>query len=442
MVLHYSLEEHKNKKLVPLDLKETTAVVSSLSEEGSKIFKESAQDKPGRKLIVEMEAIHVGRTRNYTFYTEEGLRNGLSSWTTPYNKPVLTHHNTYSGEPIGRIIDAKYSNETMSGIDGLVFTVEINDKDAIEKVLDKRYQTVSIGASTDKVTCNICGTDRTESWCSHYPGDTYDEQTCHFIIGTTLGKEVSYVNTPSDQNAGNRSVQVVDEEEVGSGGSKESESVNSKIFQIAEGLYQSSENPKLNIYEHLNDSVKDMLHLVANTTKEGESGMDEKKDVKPKNEEDLKEDLVGNETDLKKDGVTLESLQGIITNLVVEKEGMKKEIFQLNEENKDLQTRQVKLLKDAHLALAEKVIELKYSLNKHDVVGVDREEALQEHIKRTRESLEDSLNDLTAEAKSARVEPGSVKSPGATEEDLQDQKEDKMSVQEGINLMRGIFNRN
>src|SRR5690606_15407102 len=117
--------------------------------------------------------IHVGKTRNSTFYTEEGLKGGLKSWTQPYNKPVLTHHNAHDGEPIGRILEAQYSDQTLSGKSGLIFTVEITDPTAVEKVLDGRYHTVSIGASTDKVTCNICGTDRTEEWCEHYPGRRY-----------------------------------------------------------------------------------------------------------------------------------------------------------------------------------------------------------------------------------------------------------------------------
>lgn len=209
MFVKYSLAEHQAKKKLPNKLTESTASV--IGYESKFTLEESEGDKQREKLIVQLEAIHVGKTRNHTWYTAEGLKAGIDTWTKPYNKPVLTHHDSHNGEPIGRILSAQFEQTLQSGRAGLLFEVEITDKDAIEKVKDGRYTTVSIGGHTNKVTCNCCGTDRTQEWCEHYPGETYDEVQCHFIIGETYGEEVSYVNVPADINAGNISVTSVTE---------------------------------------------------------------------------------------------------------------------------------------------------------------------------------------------------------------------------------------
>lgn len=205
----YSLAEHNAKSLVVKTLNESLGRIEKF--ESQFVLEESEGTEKREKLIVELEAIHVGKTRNHTYYTAEGLKNGIKSWTQPYNKPVLTHHDSRRGEPIGRILSARFEQNTQSGRPGLIFETEITEADAIQKVKDGRYQTVSIGGHTDKVTCNCCGTNRTEEWCEHYPGETYDGLTCHFVIGDTFGEEVSYVNVPADPNAGNTMVTSVTE---------------------------------------------------------------------------------------------------------------------------------------------------------------------------------------------------------------------------------------
>lgn len=459
----YTLEEHKNKKLIVGDkIEERAQIVGNINQENVQILQESAKDKKKRKLIVKMEAIHVGRTKNFTYYTEEGLKAGLKSWTQPYNKPVLTHHNSYSGEPVGRILEAEYSDKTLSGKPGLIFTVEITDPDAIEKVLDGRYQTVSIGASTDKVTCNICGTDRTQEWCDHYPGKKYDEQTCHFIIGTTLGREVSYVNTPSDENAGNRSIQVVEEDETGD----TKESVQMQVFQMAEGLYQDAANPEVNLYEHLNKDVKQIIDLMTAADERSETMPEEhqtqeevKDETKIENPEEQQADkgevdegTQPSEGSSVEEQVSLEEfnqlkgriaeLQESVSNLVLENQRLESKIKTMEEENDRLVQENAELIEANHLALAEKVVDLKHKLRKADVIGVKREEAVAEHVKRTKESLTDTLNDLLNEAKATEApEPGSVTNPGLAEGEEHKGNKEKMTVDEGVNLMMNMFSR-
>jgi hypothetical protein len=474
----YTLKEHQAKKLVPKELEERVGVISKASVESVQKLSESAKGKP-KKLIVQMEAIHVGRTKNYTFYTKEGLSAGVNSWTTPYNKPVLTHHNDYDGEPIGRILKAEFSESTRSGKAGLIFTVEITDPDAIEKVLDGRYQTVSIGASTDKVTCNICGTDRTKEWCDHWPGEEYEGQTAHFIIGTTFGREVSYVNTPADEFAGNFSVEAVHEDQQSGGSTNSQESVHAEIFQIAEGLFQNIRYPDVNLYESLSEDMKATIKSLLTFEERSNQNMDEDQNTQtpetpvqegeqpaapgaPVQEGEQNQPAVpeagapvqeGEQTPATPTGApaTLETpvseavdankvaeMQRTITNLVLEKQRLEARVNEMDQENKRLLKENAELHAAAHKALAEKVVDLKRSLNKPDVVGVEREEAIANHAARTKESLENTLQDLLLEAKQQRPEPGSVTNPGYSGEESEEG-DKQISIAEATNILSSMF---
>lgn len=453
--MRYTLEEHQEKQLVPRDfINEQVSGIAKINTENLKILNESAEGKKKRKLIVTMEAIHVGRTKNFTFYTEEGLKAGLSSWTHPYNKPVLTHHNAHRGEPIGRILNAEFSEKTLSGKPGLIFTVEITDQDAIEKVLDGRYQTVSIGASTDKVTCNICGKDRTEEWCEHWPGKKYDEQTCHFIIGPTFGREVSYVNTPSDENARNVTMQIVEDDDKSKKTTKESAIIS--MYQIAEGLYQDVQNPEVNLYEHLNDDVKKLLDLMATDEGSGNQMGDINEQLEQQPEENKPADQTqetkqtNESTPIQEDNSLkkIEEMQKTITDLVLENKKLQSKFSDLEEENKRLVDENVQLRAENHKYLAEKVVRLKEALHKSDILGKTPEEAIEDHVRRTKESLMDTLKDLTQEYEKSRVHArplaGSVKNPGLTidenenSEDNKD-KDNKLSYQEAVATITKMF---
>ena len=108
------------------------------------------------------------------------MKKGIRSWTSPYKKPVLTNHDD-TKDPIGRVISGKYL-QTERGIsdkdwkpilresEGYGYqrlTVKITDPEAIKKILDGRYQTVSVRMSTDHCTCSICGSHycRSKEYC-------------------------------------------------------------------------------------------------------------------------------------------------------------------------------------------------------------------------------------------------------------------------------------
>jgi hypothetical protein len=193
----------------------------------------------GHSLVARIAATHAGIiTRNNGFYLPDKMAQGAESFTKPYPKPVLLHHDSYQ-DPVGRIVAAEYVNTSGSLIkkdsriadvldpkqsfinkvgliDGLLkdeilddpdyqglgfvsTIVNITDPEAIQKISDNRYLTVSIGASTDKAVCSICKADWVDDGpCEHRPGEMYDEKKAFIIAGNLMYEELSFVNSPAD----------------------------------------------------------------------------------------------------------------------------------------------------------------------------------------------------------------------------------------------------
>jgi hypothetical protein len=154
------------------------------------------------KITTVVEAIHSGLTRNSTFYPADNLQKSVDSWTSPYNKPVIKNHNVHE-EPLGRVKSAHFKQSNLAPDKQTIeLELEITDKATIEKVLDGRYQTLSIGGNTSSAICNICGKDLVkEGYCGHMKGRTYEGKQAHWIIGEMSFDEISWVNVPADSNA-------------------------------------------------------------------------------------------------------------------------------------------------------------------------------------------------------------------------------------------------
>jgi len=144
--------------------------------------------------------------------------------TSSYDKPVLCHHDDH-GEPIGRIVKSEFfklmdgerflddfknpaiNYEQGSGLIQVVAV--ITDAEAIAKILDGRYNTVSTGQVSDHLWCSICGEDwKSSDHCTHLPGRKYQEEEdsdrevlCYGITGKLAYHEMSYVNIPANANA-------------------------------------------------------------------------------------------------------------------------------------------------------------------------------------------------------------------------------------------------
>jgi hypothetical protein len=211
-----------------------------------------------RPLQVKFAATHAGKvTRNNGLYLPHEMRAAVPSWTDQYAKPILLHHEDHD-DPIGRVVSARYvdisvgirnSYDKRSIVDslrigpkllealvsgtlsfresvdvvtrylisdnsliddpdyeGLGFielTTQISDPDAIQKFLDGRYQTGSVGATTNKALCSICKKDWAgdDGRCEHRPGATYEGKKAVLIAGKLSYDEYSVVNKPADKHS-------------------------------------------------------------------------------------------------------------------------------------------------------------------------------------------------------------------------------------------------
>ena len=156
----------------------------------------------GRSLRLTIEAMHLDAVnKNYRYYPEDEVRKALSTWTRPYARPVLPHHDMYA-DPLGRVVSAKIGPSLVASDAKAVFLeAEITDPTAIEKVQDRRYSTVSIGAIVRSATCSICGKDQVEGFCEHERGKKYKNKLAYWEMRDIDFLEVSFVNAPADVHA-------------------------------------------------------------------------------------------------------------------------------------------------------------------------------------------------------------------------------------------------
>lgn len=217
----------------------------------------------GKSLIAQIEMTHAGIvTRNMGFYLPDNMRKGSATFTKNYNKPVLVGHDSDS-DPVGRVIRADYvdtsfqyvqndkylsslmkfqdkqdkkdikkndmvnfvqhiigeynSKDSYRGLGHINGTLKITDPEAIQKVLDERYLTVSISMSSDSAYCSECGTDWvSEGPCEHERGQTYDSGIPVVLIpGKQSYNHVGFVSEPADQfAAGLKGIELVENDNV------------------------------------------------------------------------------------------------------------------------------------------------------------------------------------------------------------------------------------
>lgn len=155
---------------------------------------------------VEAESTHSGKNHNYCIYYEDSMEKDSETFTNPFKKPMLKNHDSYFGEPIGRVTRASFGPSQLTDERSAIHTVtRVTDADAIEKFLDGRYQTLSIGGTMGTVTCNVCGKtilkDGKFKFCGHWRGETYKDQICYWGVRDIDYNEHSVVNNPADDFA-------------------------------------------------------------------------------------------------------------------------------------------------------------------------------------------------------------------------------------------------
>jgi hypothetical protein len=174
--------------------------------------------KDGYSLICEVNATHSGTLINNRIYPPDSMSKGIRTWTSPYKKPVLVNHDD-TKDPVGRVISARYLKtdrgmkiqdeykpilRESEGYGYQRLTIKVTDPEAIQKVLDGRYETVSVRMSTDHAYCSICNADWSgeDGPCDHIPGSKHEGKLAYMTTGNLSYREISFVNIPADEYAG------------------------------------------------------------------------------------------------------------------------------------------------------------------------------------------------------------------------------------------------
>lgn len=151
--------------------------------------------------------------RNYEPFNLQALKDLKGLYV---GKTVIKDHRRSADNQVARIYDTELVTEPKSTKAGEPFTklvakcymVKTNsNEDLIKEIKAGIKKEVSTGCRPKKMICNICGTDNTKSYCSHWPGVDYDKDTgkvtCLMTIdGAKEAYELSLVAVPAQPRAG------------------------------------------------------------------------------------------------------------------------------------------------------------------------------------------------------------------------------------------------
>jgi hypothetical protein len=192
------------------------------------------------RLMLTIDASHAGVVNlNHRLYRPPQVQNGAFSMI---DRPFLKHHNDFD-DPIGVVTDSDYEDIATAefrsahptymqpefwaggvpwqdvfsmcpaGVGKLVTRAQVTDRDAQEKILDRRFLRVSIKFRTDRMDCG-CGKPKLDYWyepeddeeddrfCSEIPGSRDKDGVLHFNMPNRLVfPHLSIVNEPADEAA-------------------------------------------------------------------------------------------------------------------------------------------------------------------------------------------------------------------------------------------------
>lgn len=374
--------------------------------EGYNVIDPMAKDS----IMQDIEGIHVGPTRNFTWYMEEALDYSIPSWTKPYQRPLIMHHNEKDGKIIGRVVHVeKLTKNTRSGTPALLFTCNVPDKDGKEQIQDGRLKTVSIGVIAHDVRCSICGEqvqldENGYPECGHMRGNVYDEQVCYWKIYKMEAKELSYVIVPSDIYAHNIRTYKPSKQDLGLTESLEFNEGKVKDMSIK----KDNENLEVKEGQVIDETVKDgePVATPAEEPKKEEPVKEEPKKEEPKAEEGEKK-----EEPKEPEKTEAEKLKEEIETLKAEKIEIAKELDDVKKLLADATIKLDKATKDLNVE-----VELKESLENELITAkTELREAVEENLNsyrqvlnkpilakeslesRSLESIKDSIADLKEE---------------------------------------------
>ena len=376
------------------------------------------------KLNVIVEATHTGINRNKVLYSHDGLQSSTDSWTKNYGKPVLLNHDSWS-DPLGRVKTADFKQSVIDPEKHTIqLNLEITNKSAIERFLDGRYSTFSIGGYTDSAVCSICGKDQMkDGWCGHSRGQKYADKECYWTLGQMDYDEISVVNCPADVNAQAISLSVVGEdgqedsiltnENVGAPTGEQGDAtqtgtkVTDSILDNIDGILaqKDSDNGEATPEQQENDGDKTppVTEPETTTTDPVEGEATPEPDTTEGEQGDSVEVLKAKIVKLNDTVKTLESeiltKDGVIAakdseleTLSAERDSLKAELVTSKENGEGLVQQNAALAKFAHGSLAERACDLQIALGEQKLE--DKEKLLKDYSTVTSKKLNDMINEL------------------------------------------------
>lgn len=414
------------------------------------LLNDSLESNKGLTLRLSVRSTHSGYLLNNRVYPGYSMKDAVETWVKPYELPVLRHHDSMS-DAIGRVKGAKYvqlkmgdqfSNDyqnpdTGEGL-GSGFTIldmEIIDPDAITKVLDGRYSTVSTSHNSLAQICSICGTD----WmgadyeeCNHWPGKPFlDKKTGDTLIPFIINPikkyaEVSFVNEPAQPNVkilGKELVKNSTEELATDFGScmldtvvlmdsngysvdllmtegRKDQMPNEAVFLRAKRVFSFTSKE-----EDMSKKTSKEADQALEKLKQGEIPKD---NAEPASAEPKKEDAAPAEKAKAPAKLEDSTLEQIIEDLTAKNKDLtdKNKELQVSITNKDsviesMKQEVTKMKSDNIKQLAKQLAMTRINLNKSGTEEINSKDKLEAYVeqltKRTAESLQDSINDLLPE---------------------------------------------
>lgn len=225
-------------------------------------------------LDVTFEATHSGKNKNNVIYVSESMEKDSKSWMYPFRKPLIKNHDMHE-EPIGRVVDATFGqSEFAEDRDTINVTFRVSDEDAMKKFADGRYKTMSIGAATNYITCNVCGKDILKDglfkFCGHWRGENYKNQVATWTAKDLEYKEGSVVNNPADIFAQVKKIRVIKHKDGTDMANKDEEMLNvgdaisdidsliedEKVTEVEETIIESNDEASTEETEVVEDSAE------------------------------------------------------------------------------------------------------------------------------------------------------------------------------------------
>lgn len=131
-------------------------------------------------------------------------------------KTVISDHDWSAGNQVARIYDTELVQSPEMLDNGEAYTQLVaccymvktaGNADLIAEIKGGIKREGSVGLMASRAICSICGVDNVKSYCSHYPGCTYEKdgkrQICTFVLdGARDAYEFSLVAVPAQPTAG------------------------------------------------------------------------------------------------------------------------------------------------------------------------------------------------------------------------------------------------